>query len=133
VLVRVFNQAWIQRWTTYTTSQLWVSYRRGPLGGRGRKPRPGDRVGDLACRRPDGSRTRLHAELRGRWAVLGDGIACDAAFEAARQRLRDRVVRLHPAGPAAAVGAALLVRPDAHLACKGGRADIARWLDGALA
>jgi len=139
VLVRVFNQAWIQRWTTYTTSQLWVSYRRGPLGrrlgGRGRKPRPGDRIGDLACRCPDGSRTRLHAELRGKWAVLGDGIECDAAFEAARRRLGDWVVRLHTDGPAdgAAVGPALLVRPDAHLACKGGAADIVRWLDGALA
>ncbi|WP_170223141.1 FAD-dependent monooxygenase [Nonomuraea turkmeniaca] len=135
VLVRVFNQAWVQRWTTYTTSQLWVSYRRGPLGGRGRKPRPGDRIGDLACRRPDGSRTRLHAELRGRWAVLGDGLECDAAFEAARQRLGDRVVRLHAAGPVdgAAASPALLVRPDAHLACKGGPADLARWLDGALA
>ncbi|MFC4116958.1 FAD-dependent oxidoreductase [Nonomuraea zeae] len=139
VLVRVFNQPWIQRWTTYTTSQLWVSYRRGPLGGRGRKPRPGDRVGDLACRRPDGSRTRLHAELRGRWVMLGDGIECDAAFEAARQRLGDRVVRLHAAGPTDGTAGehALLIRPDAHLACKGGPADLTRWLahwlDGALA
>ncbi|WP_433432044.1 FAD-dependent oxidoreductase [Nonomuraea sp. CA-141351] len=126
VLMRVFNQAWIQRWTTYTTSQLWVSYRRGPLGGRGRKPRPGDRIGDLACERPDGSRTRLHAELRGKWAVLGD----QAAFEAARQRLGDQVVSLCAAGPAS--GLAMLVRPDAHLACKGGSAELARWLDGAL-
>ncbi|MCF6467820.1 FAD-dependent oxidoreductase [Nonomuraea sp. MG754425] len=127
VLLRVFNQAWIQRWTTYTTSQLWVSYRRGPLGGRGRRPRPGDRMPDLPCQRPDGGRTRLHAELRGKWAVLGD----QAAFESARQRLGDRVVRLHAAGHAG--GPALLVRPDAHLACKGGPAELARWLDGALA
>jgi 4,5-epoxidase len=127
VLMRLFNQAWIQRWTTYTTSQLWVSYRRGPLGGGGRKPRPGDRIGDLACERPDGSRTRLHAELRGKWAVLGD----QAAFKAARQRLGDQVVRLRAAGPAN--GPAMLVRPDAHLACKGGPAELARWLDGALA
>ncbi|MEO3871007.1 FAD-dependent oxidoreductase [Nonomuraea sp. B12E4] len=130
VLMRVFNQAWIQRWTTYTTSQLWVSYRRGPLGatlgGRGRKPRPGDRIDDLACERPDGSRTRLHAELRGRWAVLGD----QAAFDAAGQRLGDQVIRLRAAGPAA--GPAMLLRPDAHVACKGGPADITRWLDGAL-
>lgn len=126
VLMRVFNQAWIQRWTTYTTSQLWVSYRRGPLGGRGRKPRPGDRIGDLACERPDGSRTRLHAELRGKWAVLGD----QAAFEAARQRLGDQVVSLRATGPAS--GLAMLVRPDAHLACKGGPTELARWLDGAL-
>ncbi|MET7338010.1 FAD-dependent oxidoreductase [Nonomuraea sp. NPDC005650] len=127
VLMRLFNQSWIQRWTTYTTSQLWVSYRRGPLGGRGRKPRPGDRIGDLSCERPDGSPTRLHAELRGKWAVLGD----QAAFEAARQRLGDQVVRLRAAGHAE--GPAMLVRPDAHLACKGGPAEFARWLDGALA
>jgi hypothetical protein len=28
---------------------------------------------------------------------------------------------------------AMLVRPDAHLACKGGPAEITGWLDGALA
>ncbi|MFC4014298.1 FAD-dependent oxidoreductase [Nonomuraea purpurea] len=134
VLMRVFNQGWIQRWTTYTTSQLWVSYRRGPLGtrlgGRGGKPRPGDRVGDLACERPDGSPTRLHAELRGTWAVLGDGPAAEAVFEAARRRLGDRVTRLRPAGTTGRP--AMLVRPDGHLACKGGPAEVTRWLDGAL-
>ncbi|MFD9942624.1 FAD-dependent oxidoreductase [Nonomuraea sp. NPDC059023] len=132
VLLRVFNRAWIQRWTTYTTSQLWVSYRRGPLGGRrGAKPRPGDRVGDLACERPDGGRTRLYAELRGTWAVLGDGPGAESAFEAARRRLGDRVVRLRPTAPAG--GLALLIRPDGHLACKGGSTEVTRWLDGALA
>ncbi|MFI7127880.1 FAD-dependent monooxygenase [Nonomuraea sp. NPDC050153] len=124
VLVPVFNLAWIQRWTTYTTSQLWVSYRRGPLGGGGRKPRPGDRIPDLACLRLDGTRTRLHAELRGRWAALGPFE--DEAFEAVRRRLGDQVIRLRAAGPA------MLVRPDAHLACKGGPTELARWLDGAL-
>ncbi|MEV3986759.1 FAD-dependent oxidoreductase [Nonomuraea sp. NPDC049758] len=124
VLMRVFSRPWIQRWTTYTTSQLWVSYRRGPLGGRGGKPRPGDRVGDLTCERLDGSRTRLHAELRGTWAVLGDDT--EDHFEVARRRLGDRVVRLRTAGPT------LLVRPDGHLACKGSPADLAHWLGGAL-
>ncbi|MDF5755181.1 FAD-dependent oxidoreductase [Spongiactinospora sp. TRM90649] len=122
VLMRIFSRPWIQRWTTYSTSQLWVSYRRGPLGGRGRKPRPGDRLADLPCERPDGGRTRLHAELRGRWAVLGDR----AAFEAARRRLGDRVVHLQRPGPA------MLVRPDGHLAGKGGPADFTRWLNEAL-
>ncbi|MFI9591287.1 FAD-dependent monooxygenase [Nonomuraea sp. NPDC052265] len=128
VLMRVFSQAWIQRWTTYTTSQLWVSYRRGPLGGRGGKPRPGDRVPDLACERSDGTRTRLHAELRGAWAVVGGG--AEAAFGTARRRLGDRVVRLRANGLRS--GPALLVRPDGHLACKGGPAEFDRWLDGAL-
>ncbi|GAA2848448.1 FAD-dependent oxidoreductase [Nonomuraea rubra] len=122
VMVPAFNLPVVQRWTTYTTSQLWVSYRRGPLGGRGGRPRPGDRVPDVACERTDGTRTRLHAELRGRWAAVGDG----ALFEAARRRLGDRVVHLRPVEALPA----MLVRPDAHLACKG---DPTRWLDGALA
>ncbi|MGN9783279.1 FAD-dependent oxidoreductase [Nonomuraea sp. ZG12] len=126
VLIRLFGIAWLQRWVTYTTSQLWVSYRRGPLGGRGRRPRPGDRIPDTACERPDGTRTRLHAELRGRWAVVGD----ESALAAARSRLGDRVVLLRPAdGPLPA----MLVRPDGHLACQGGAAELTRWLDGALA
>jgi 4,5-epoxidase len=138
VLVRLFAIPRLQRWVTYTTSQLWVSYRRGPLGGRGRRPRPGDRIADTACERPDGTRTRLHAELRGRWAVVGD----ERALEAARRRLGDRVVLLRPADgappaklPRPADGAlpAKLVRPDAHLACQGGPAELTRWLDGALA
>ncbi|MEU1879041.1 hypothetical protein ABZ470_17145 [Streptosporangium sp. NPDC020072] len=53
--------------------------RRGSLGGRGGRPRRGDRVGDLACERLDGSRTRSHAELRVVWAVLGNG--AEDAFE----------------------------------------------------
>ncbi|MEV0828485.1 FAD-dependent oxidoreductase [Nonomuraea rubra] len=122
VMVPAFNLPVVQRWTTYTTSQLWVSYRRGPLGGRGGRPRPGDRVPDVACERTDGTCTRLHAELRGRWAVVGDS----ALFEAARRRLGDRVVHLRPVEALPA----MLVRPDAHLACKG---DPTRWLDGALA
>jgi 4,5-epoxidase len=121
VMVPAFNLPVVQRWTTYTTSQLWVSYRRGPLGGRGGRPRPGDRIPDVACERPDGTRTRLHAELRGRWAVVGS-----ALFEAARRRLGEHVVHLRPVDPLPA----MLVRPDAHLACKG---DPTRWLDGALA
>ncbi len=151
VLMRVFRQAWIQRWTTYTTSQLWVSYHRGPLGRslggealgrRGGRPRPGDRVPDLACQRGDGSRTRLYAELRGRWAVVDSGAARDpsadaggdaggdAAYQTARRRLGDRVVRLRAAGFGGGPG--LLVRPDGHLACKGGPAEFDRWLAGAL-
>ena len=46
MVVPLVGLAPIQRWATYTASQLWVSYRKGPLGGRGRKPRPGDRIAD---------------------------------------------------------------------------------------
>jgi 4,5-epoxidase len=126
VLMPVFSVPRLQRWATYTASQLWVSYRRGPLGGRGRRPAPGDRIPDLACKRDDGTRTRLHAELRGRWAVLGD----HDAFAAARHRLGDSVVLLHPEDESLPT---MLVRPDAHLACKGGPAVLAIWLDGTLA
>ncbi|MEV4178652.1 FAD-dependent monooxygenase [Nonomuraea sp. NPDC049709] len=125
IMVPVFGLSWLQRWATYTTSQLWVSYRRGPLGGRGGRPRPGDRIPDVACERPDGTPTRLHAELRGHWAVLGG----HDLFETARRRLGERVVHLRPASPLPD----MLVRPDAHLAGKGGPAEITRWLDGALA
>ena len=41
VAPRIFSPAPVQRWITYTASQLWVSYRKGPLGGRDAKPRPG--------------------------------------------------------------------------------------------
>ncbi len=95
VMVPAFDLPVLQRWTTYTTSQLWVSYRRGPLGGRGSRPRSGDRIADVACVRADGIRTRLHAELRGRWAVLGE----TSLFEAARRRLGEHVVHLRPVGP----------------------------------
>ena len=35
VLIRLFNQPWVQRWVTFTTSQLWASYRSGPWGSAG--------------------------------------------------------------------------------------------------
>ncbi|MFI7616553.1 FAD-dependent oxidoreductase [Nonomuraea terrae] len=148
VLVRVFGMPWIQRYTTYATSQLWVSYRRGPLGGGGRRPRPGERVADLACVRPDGARVRLYEELREHWVVLGgDG----ETLAAARRRLGGTTVtqlREAPGGlpPVEAHGemgsgevatgkearGVWLVRPDGHLACRGGAADIERWLGDAL-
>ena len=134
VVAPVFNLPRIQRWATYQTSQLWVNYRRGPLAERSlrsRKPRPGDRVPDLRCTRADGGSTRLHAELRGRWAlVLADG-GNVSLNETARKHLGDRVVSLRrddPSDPDA-----LLVRPDGHLAWRGLRpTSLARWLRSAL-
>lgn len=125
VAIRIFGLAPVQRWATYSASQLWVSYRKGPLGGRGRKPRSGDRIADLACTR-DGAPTRLHSELGGRWAVLepsgGRGV------EAARRWLGDFVVPLRYDGDET-----MLVRPDAHLAWRGDDlAGLDRWLGAAL-
>ena len=34
IVARVFNLAAVQRWVTFQTSQLWVSYRHGPLAER---------------------------------------------------------------------------------------------------
>ena len=130
IIVPVVGLAPIQRWITYTASQLWVSYRKGPLGERGRKPRPGDRIADLTCVREDGTPSRLHAELGGRWALLApSGAAFDGAA-AARKRLDDYLAVLRYDGQQA-----MLVRPDAHLAWRGDPEDTAgidRWLDGAL-
>lgn len=129
VATRVFGLAVVQRWTTYTASQLWVSYRKGPLGGRGRKPRPGDRIEDLECRRWAGTDTRLHRELGGRWALLvPDGAPDD--IEHVCRRLGEFVVALRYDGTEV-----MLIRPDAHLAWRGRAGDrdgLDRWLTAAL-
>jgi 4,5-epoxidase len=115
VLVPLMNLPPVQRLIWEQASQLLVSYRRGPLGGRAlRGLRPGDRVADVACRRADGSATRLHAELGGGWAVLGaDRAALDACAAVADERL-GAVTRLTGGG-----SEVLLVRPDGHLAWRG--------------
>ena len=128
VAPRIFGLAPVQRWTTYTASQLWVSYRKGPLGGRGPKPRQGDRIADVACARSDGSATRLHRELGGRWAFLTP--SAGPAASVARDHLGDVVTTLTHAGDEA-----MLVRPDAHLAWRGEPGDgpsLERWLARAL-
>ncbi|GAA4701406.1 4,5-epoxidase [Promicromonospora umidemergens] len=120
VLIRLFNQPWIQRWATFTTSQLWVSYRSGPLGvgpaervaaRLRRRTCVGDRVPNLGCVRADGAPTRLHAELGGRWALLvppSDGATgAEPDGEPARLTRTDGVPE------------AWLVRPDGHLAWRG--------------
>lgn len=131
VAVRMFGLPWIQRRATYTASQLWVSYRKGPLGGPGRKPRPGDRIADLDCMRADGTPVRLHAELGGRWALVAPSADAGGLVAAARGRLGQHVVLLRPVGEGP--GDALLVRPDGHLAWRGRDATgLGRWLDGVL-
>ncbi|MQA12977.1 MAG: NAD(P)-binding protein [Pseudonocardiaceae bacterium] len=135
VMTPLSNLPAVQRWATNSASQLWVSYRRGPLAGpgsrMGRRPRPGDRVPDVACRRSDGSATRLHAELGGHWVLLVPDAADEAPVTSVRKRLGEYVTVLHFEGRQDEVR---LVRPDAHLAWRGrpdsGRLD--RWLDDAL-
>jgi 4,5-epoxidase len=127
VVVPLMDRPFVQRRIAEASSQLLVSYRHGPLGSAhpwfGRRPRPGDRVPDLDCIRPDGSSTRLHSELRGRWAVLtGD----DAAARVAENHLgADAVVTLRSSQT-------LLVRPDGHLAYRGDAGHLDRWLSETL-
>ncbi len=133
VLTPVFRLPTVQRWVTYRTSQLWVSYRRGPLAQRAlptTKPRPGDRVPDQTCSRLDAAPTRLHAELRGHWVLLLCG-ADPALVDTARAHLGDRVTVLRRSDGAQHDG--YLVRPDGHLAWRG-RApeELDGWLRRAL-
>jgi hypothetical protein len=133
VIVQLFNQSWVQRWATYTTSQLWVSYRKGPLGSRlGSKPHPGDRIDDLACLRADGTRSRLHAQLGGQWAVLLPENGSGTSAAVAARALGTSVVPLRwPDGSPR--NETWLVRPDAHLAWRGrDAAALERWLESAL-
>jgi 4,5-epoxidase len=134
VFVPLLNAPLVQRLIWEQASQLKLSYRRGPLGHRswGPRPRPGDRVPDTPGSHEDGRRTRLHAELGGRWVLLAPATAGgEACATAARRALGAEVVtRLVPAEPTDRV---LLVRPDAHLAWSGGDpAALARWVTGAL-
>jgi 4,5-epoxidase len=57
VLVPLMNRPFVQRLIWECSSQLLISYRGGPLAARAlsrSRPRPGDRVPDLECRRADG-------------------------------------------------------------------------------
>jgi 4,5-epoxidase len=118
VVLPLFSLSCVQRWVTYQTSQLWVSYRRGPLAVPSlpfRKPRPGDRVPGVSG-----------ADLRGGWGLLsGD----EALRRIATAHLGDGVTACGEGSEADA----FLVRPDGHLAWRGRRPDsLDRWLSRAL-
>jgi 4,5-epoxidase len=135
IIVRVFKLPVVQRWVTYQTSQLLVSYRRGPLAERTCptvKPRPGDRVPDEPCVRLDGEPTRLHVGLRGRWALLSSGAEGDRQLaQTVQVHLGARAVVLRRA--TGEQPDSFLVRPDGHLAWRGRQAgSLADWLRRAL-
>jgi 4,5-epoxidase len=113
VVAPLFGLPWVQRKATWAASQLWVTYRRGPLGRRfGPAPRPGDRVGDRPCAGANGGTARLHSHLGGTWAVLHPpGTAGDSPT-----LLREYAVALDRAD---GVDEIWLVRPDGHLAWRG--------------
>ncbi len=127
ILAPLMGLPWVQRKATWAASQLWVTYRRGPLGRRGGPtPRPGDRVGDLPCIGVEGAVTRLHAQLGGAWALL-----CPAGREASvPEPLGDLAVVL---GRTDDGKDTWLVRPDGHLAWRGTDPHrMEEWLAGAL-
>ncbi|MDA4107368.1 oxygenase [Mycobacterium holsaticum DSM 44478] len=133
VMVPLVNLPRVQRSVTYRTSQLWVSYRRGPLAEKSwwtQNPRPGDRIADVDCRRADGEPTRLYAELGRRWALLAGG-GGEALIATAQRHLGEHVVALRRAEPDRTE--TMLIRPDGHLAWRG-RAEpkLAGWLHRAL-
>lgn len=133
VLAPMFNLAWLQRLASYSASQLWVSYRTGPLGaGRlGGRPRPGDRVPDLPCVRPDGAATRLHAEVGGGFVLLVPENADGELAGTARHWLGEHVTALRFTG--GRPGETWLVRPDAHLAWRGqDPVSLGRWMTETL-
>ncbi|MDN5915203.1 MAG: FAD-dependent monooxygenase [Pseudonocardia sp.] len=133
VFVPLLNQPGVQRRATRTASQLWATYRAGPLGGRGRAPRPGDRIPDRPCTRHDGTPTRLHAELNPLWVLLaprGHDTDLEATDAVARKHLGADVIALHAH---TALDRILLVRPDGHLAWRGrDPADLQRSLSRVL-
>lgn len=131
IFVPLLNSPRVQRQATRTASQLWVSYRRGPLGGRGRGLRPGDRVPDRACSRADGSPTRLYSELLPAWVLLASpGTDLDALLGVARGGLGSDVSILYDAD---APRTPQLIRPDGHLGWRGSDPGaLRRWLTSTL-
>ncbi|MFJ3974210.1 FAD-dependent monooxygenase [Streptomyces sp. NPDC090021] len=122
VFVPLLNQPAVQRRIWEKSSQLTLTYRRGPLGsGRrapARGPRPGDRIPDRQCTRPDGVTTRLYEELRGRWALLVPASVTSAWDEVARRHLGTGLVSRLATGEGDR-REVLLVRPDGHLLWRG--------------
>lgn len=134
LILPVLNRPIMQDRLLAQASQLSASYRRGPLTPKRQIPlglRPGDRVPDMDWRRRNGTATRLHHELAGRWAlVIPTGGDITPAHARAISRLGDKVVLLD-----AAVSDTLLIRPDAHLGWrhKHAKVKLEPWLDNILA
>ncbi|MEJ8641197.1 FAD-dependent monooxygenase [Streptomyces sp. MS1.HAVA.3] len=121
VFVPLLNRPSVQRRLWEKSSQLTLTYRKGPLGAGHRVPGSGpvrgDRVPDRSCTRQDGTTTRLYAELRTGWALLTPaGVGADHELVARRRLGADRVTTLTAVEGRQCV---MLVRPDGHLAWHG--------------
>ncbi|MFG2761579.1 FAD-dependent oxidoreductase [Streptomyces wuyuanensis] len=136
LFVPLMNRPLVQRLIWEQSSQLKIHYRNGPLGSRLRDrwpfgvPQAGDRVPDMPCRRPDGSPTRLHAELGARWALLVPVPGEADGYLAVAERHLASATPLTPVTPSTALGGhVMLVRPDGHLAWRGDfTASLDAWL-----
>lgn len=118
VVVRVLNLPAVQRQATRTASQLGLTYRRGPLGGRGRSPRPGDRVRDRAVLLAGGVPGSLTGALGPDWVLLsGDAGSPERFQDVLRDALPGAVATA--TDPAHDGDEVLLVRPDGHLLWRG--------------
>jgi hypothetical protein len=130
----------VRRRILRVASQLGVTYRHGPLAPAGHGirprpgPRPGDRMPDIACRRPDGTATTLHLACRDGWVVLaGAEVETGKVMGEVRRRVGPHVTLVHSANEK--MRGCLLVRPDAHLAVRAGADGVrilGRWLDEVL-
>ncbi|WP_433250536.1 FAD-dependent monooxygenase [Streptosporangium sp. CA-135522] len=138
VVLPVLRLPAVRRRLWLAASQLGIGYRGGPLAPTSHRwtpgLRPGDRMPDIRCRRPDGGEITLHAAISGRWVVLA-GDRRDAArhAEVAAARLgADLVVALTPVetdSPDVTV-----IRPDGHIGWRGRPAPdkLATWLNQVL-
>ena len=128
----------VQRRLWLVASQLGITYRGGPLAPTGHRwtgaPRPGDRVPDMTCRRPDGTETTLHAAIAGAWVVLASDQhdAAQHAEAAAALLGAGLVTTLAPVRTS--LRDVLLIRPDGHLAWRGRAAPekLSAWLTEVL-
>ena len=126
VVPALARSAAVQRRAARRISQVYVRYPSGPQAVPGqpagrpagrRGPAVGQRMPDLAVR-ADGRATTLHQALGGGRHVLLIPAASAAAVraDAALRPYRDDVELVETAG----AGPAVLVRPDGHVAAKGG-------------
>ncbi|CAM4505271.1 FAD-dependent monooxygenase [Nocardia ninae] len=132
IFIPLLNSPRVQQQATRTASQLWVTYRKGPLGSRrGPAPRPGDRVPDRECMRSEGGSTTLAVELQPNWVLLARPDASTAALEsvAGKHLGPNLTVLTDPTAP----HPASLTRPDGHLAWRGNDPDaLHKWFADTL-
>jgi 4,5-epoxidase len=136
VFIPLMNKSSMQRRVWENLSQLKVTYRNGPLGGRARgfsggRVTPGDRVADFDCVRADnGGHTTLHGELGNKWALVLPSRLVGEEYVAvvAKQLGDDAIITL--VADHDPVDEIMLVRPDAHLGWRGRSDPVAldRWL-----